>query len=234
MADLFFPRSEQCFLAKDEWRDVSRDRGRRLIHPTDMPDVAIAAVDDYHTVFTHVPEVVRIGYPIIEATKTGQPLDPAHVAAVRPLAAKCHARFVLWNEKYQPIFPPLEEIPTQDRESIYPMVISHPIGWVGAVRVSYWATMLLLQEIMTQCNHPQDFRNVQQQYVRNILRSVESLGSTTLGPYRLGYAIRIAYELASAEAQQWVRMWLDRFAKRYAAVDKATYPEQRGDQLGYS
>lgn len=233
MADLFFPRDERCFLAKDEWRTVARDGRRRLIHPPDMADEFIDAADDYNALFSEVPEVIRFGYPIIEASRQGLPLNPGLVRVVRPIAARCHTQLTMWHDKYQPILPPLDEVPTQDPESIYETVLSHPIGWIGALRASYWATMLLLQEIMTLCNWPQGFDEVQQQYVRNILRSIESMAQNALGPYRLGYAIRIAYELASADAQRWIRMWLDRMAARYAAVDKATYPTQRGDEKGY-
>lgn len=98
--------------------------------------------------------------------------------------------------------------------------------------MAYWASMLILQELLLQCQWPHDFENSQKELVQNILRSVESVGKGPLGPYRLGYSLRIAYELASIDMQLWIRSLLDRFSKTYAATDKATYPDPKNDENG--
>lgn len=234
MSDLFFPTEQGCFLAHKDWRHVMQDRRRRLIHPSDVPDEFIDAADEYIVLLAYVPEVVRMGYPILEAAKKGQDYDPVYVAAVKPLAAKGHTRFKLWYEKYKHVFPTVEQVPSQDPDSLYPIVLKYPVGWAGALQISYWATMLILQVILRLCKDEQTFDVEQQQFTRGILQSVEYLGQGPLGPYRIGYAIRIAYEVASAEAQEWIRKLLDRHSKKYAAVDKATYPETRDDAGGYS
>ncbi|KAL3964697.1 hypothetical protein ACCO45_001701 [Purpureocillium lilacinum] len=51
-----------------------------------------------------------------------------------------------------------------------------------------------------------------------------------MGPYRVGFAVRIAYEVASPEHQRWVLTLLDRFNKTYAATDRATYPEPKPEE----
>lgn len=211
-----------------------KDRGRRLIHPPTISDEAIEAVDEYNVQLTYVPEVVRLGYPAIVAARSGAPPDPVYIGAVRPLAARCHAHMKAWHEKYKHVFPAVEEVPSNDPDARYPTVIKYPVGWAGAMQISYWATMVLLQGMLAVVQHEHSYEEEQQAYVRGILRSVEHLGQGPLGAYRVGYAVRIAYEAASADAQAWIRTQLDRLSKTYAAVDKATYPAQRVDAEGYS
>ncbi|KAG8416508.1 hypothetical protein J3458_007091 [Metarhizium acridum] len=98
----------------------------------------------------------------------------------------------------------------------------------------YWACPLILQEALVQCEWPEEFEQSRGELIRNILRSIETVGAGTMGPYSVGFGIRIAYELASAEVQLWLRRVLDRFTKTYAATDKSTYPAPRTDDGGYS
>lgn len=101
--------------------------------------------------------------------------------------------------------------------------------------MGYWASMLILQETLAQCGAPvADSDAVQRDLVSKILRSVESISRGTMGPYRVGYSLRIAYEFASAEAQVWIGGMLDQFSKSYAATDKKTYPAPRKDLEGYA
>ncbi|KAJ2966330.1 hypothetical protein NQ176_g10203 [Zarea fungicola] len=93
--------------------------------------------------------------------------------------------------------------------------------------------MCLLQEFMQRLGWQQPFETSQQEYLQTILRSVEDISQGPLGPYRIGYSLRIAYELADAEAQEWIRGCLDRFKNTYAATDKNSYPEMRTDNQGY-
>lgn len=234
MSDLFYPRDEACFLSRKEWHHVMKDRGRRLIHPPTISDESIEAVDEYNVQLAYVPEVVRLGYPALLAARSGMPADPVYIAAARPIAVRCHAHMKAWNEKYKHVFPPVEEVPSEDPDSLYATVIKYPVGWAGTMQISYWATMVLLQGMLGVLQHEHSYEKEQQEYVRGILRSVEHLGQGPLGAYRVGYSVRVAYEVASADAQAWIRRQLDRLSKTYAAVDKATYPEQRADAEGYS
>lgn len=234
MADLFFPKDQPCFLSRPEWQTVMRDNRRRLIHPADMADDAIDAVDEYNCRLAHVPEVIRLGYPALQAAQKGEMPDPACVAAARPVAMRCHSLMREWHSTYGHVLTPGDEVLSEDPDSLYVTVLSYPVAWVGALQISYWATMLLLQGMLQALGSDEDFASQQVEFVNGILRSLEHLGQGPLGPYRVGFAVRIAYEVASAEAQAWIRKMLDKFTKTYAAVDKATYPEPRQHHDGFS
>lgn len=234
MADLFFPEDRPSFLSRPEWQAVMRDNRRRLIHPAHMPDDAIDAIDEYNCRLAHVPEVIRLGYPALQAAQKGEIPDPVCVATVRPVATRCYSLLREWHSIYGHVLTPGDEVLSEDPDSLYVTVLSYPVIWIGTLQISYWATMLLVQGMLQAVGSDAGFASQQVEFVNGILRSLEHLSRGPLGPYRVGYAVRVAYEVASADAQAWIRKMLDKFTKTYAAVDKATYPEPRQDRDGYS
>lgn len=234
MSDMFFPTSDHCFLARPEWRAVVRDGGRRLIHPPDMETTTIGITDRFFDNLADVPAVLKWGYKLREANMLGIPVEPEKVATLMGVAAGHHARFGQWYQEFQtlPVMP--AEVPSEDEESLYASVLSFETPWAGSMHMAYWASMLILEETLVQCQWPVGLEESKRELVKNILRSVEHVGKGTMGPYRLGYSLRIAYEFASAEAQHWVRNRLDSYSRRYAATNKADYPSPRIDQRGYA
>ncbi|EGX97159.1 C6 zinc finger domain protein [Cordyceps militaris CM01] len=233
MSDLFFPRTDECFLTRPEWRSVMRDRGRHLLQAPDFNEEAIEAVDEFNNRLAEIPAVVKVGYPVMEAGKRGLPIDHVAAATTCRLAAACHARMSEFWSTYKHLFPQAVEAPSKDPQSPYPVILRYERRWAATLQLSHHATMGLLQEFLQRLGWTQPFATSQQEYTQTILRSVEDISQGPLGPYRIGYAMRIAYELADAEAQEWIRGCLDRFKSTYAATDKQTYPEKRTDNKGY-
>ena len=212
------------------------DRGRHLIHPSDVPDDTISMVDGFFDNLADIPDVLKWGYQLREANKAGFPVEPTRVSALVHRAAENHARFAKW---YDEEFIQLSTLPTEipsanPAASLYATVLDHPHPWTGSMHLAYWASMLILQETLKQCAWPENFDESQHNFVQNILRSVETVGRGTMGPYRVGYSLRIAYEFASADAQEWIRGLLDGYSKSYAAMDKSLYPTPRLDEDGYA
>lgn len=213
-----------------------RDKGRHLIHPPDLSDEIIQVVDNFHGHLVDVPDILKWGYMLREGNKLAIAVDPARVAALAQHTAQTHARFISWYDD-EVVKLPLSpfEIPCPNPEtSLYATVLDWPAPWIGSMHLSYWASMLILQETLTQCGWPVKFEASQHDFVQKILRSVETVGRGTMGPYRVGYALRIVYEFASVEAQEWIQRLLVELSQRYAALDKSLYPETRQDSLGYS
>ncbi|KAM3482385.1 hypothetical protein MY5147_000233 [Beauveria neobassiana] len=215
-----------------KWHSVMRDRGRHLLQGPEFSDQAIEAVDEFNNRLAEIPAVVKVGYPVMEAAKKGFPIDSVAAATTRRLAAACHARMSEFWSTYKHLFPDPVEAPSRDPQSLYPVILRYEARWAATLRMSHHATMCLLQEFLQQLDWTQPFATSQKEYAHIILRSVEDISQGPLGPYRIGYAMRIAYELADAEAQEWIRGCLDRFKSTYAATDKQTYPEMRTDNKG--
>ncbi|KAH8128709.1 hypothetical protein FP744_10008414 [Trichoderma asperellum] len=233
MSSLFFPTSSKCFLARPEWRGTLCGDTRRFLNP-DAPEFSMQVTNSFFLCLAEMPEVMWWGYPVREALMAGRQVSPRRMKQVAELVAEKRERFVEWYEDFKKIAVELKEIPSQDPNSPYQMILEHPIGWLGSMHMGYWASMLILQELLVRCQWPVDYQESQKELVHNILRSIESVGRGTLGPFRLGYSIRIVYEFANAEAQRWIITLLDQFSKRYAATSKDGYPSPRVDEQGYS
>ncbi|UKZ63458.1 uncharacterized protein TrAtP1_004688 [Trichoderma atroviride] len=234
MSSLFFPTSSKCFLACPEWRGALCNNEWGSILSPDAPDFSMQVVNSFFLCLADMPEVMWWGYPVREALMAGRQVSPRRIKQLAELVAEKRERFTEWYEDFKKIGVELKEAPSQDSNSPYQVILEHPVGWLGSMHMGYWASMLILQELLIRCQWPVDYQESQRELVQNILRSIESVGRGTMGPFRLGYSIRIVYEFANAEAQRWIITLLDRFSKRYAATDKENYPSPRVDAQGYS
>ncbi|KAI8677234.1 hypothetical protein LRP88_09737 [Fusarium phalaenopsidis] len=237
MSDMFYPGKDQFFLLRPAWHQVMFDRGRHLIHPAEIPDETIRVADAFFTNLVQVSPVLRWGYLVREANKAGISVEPSQLSSLAHLAAANHASFSQWYDEFAalPIPQPIEAAPIDPASSLYETVLVYEHQSAGAMHMGYWASMLILQETLAQCGMPvPNSEASQRDLVEKILRSVESVGQGTMGPYRVGFSIRIAYEFSSAEEQRWIRSILDQFSRSYAAVDKKSYPAPKADTDGYS
>ncbi|KND95271.1 hypothetical protein TOPH_00676 [Tolypocladium ophioglossoides CBS 100239] len=231
MCDMFFPTEEACFLSRPEWKPIIRDGGRHLIHPPQLPDRTIRIVDDFFERLAELPAVLTPAYVLRESRTMGtaQQPEPEMIAALAQRAMECRRLFHAWFEEFKTLSVTPEEVPSKDPTSPFPVVLQHRVAWAGSMHMGYWASILILQEALVQCQWPGNFVESRGELVLNILRSLESVGAGTMGPYRVGFSVRIAYEFASVEHQRWILGLLDRFKKTYAATDGATYPKPRRD-----
>lgn len=153
------------------------------------------------------------------------PVDAAHVTLLSQHAEKLRLDFASWFESFEALNFRPTEAPSRDPGSIFETVLSYSNVWAGATYMGYWASMLILQETLNQCQCPVDYTMSNMEFARNIFRSVESVSVDILGPYRVGYPIRIAYEFADVRTQIWVTSLLATFEKHYAATSSTTYPK---------
>ncbi|KAH7162408.1 C6 zinc finger domain protein [Dactylonectria estremocensis] len=233
MSDMFFPREDNCFLSRQEWKPTMRDDGRRLVHPPDTPREHIIVIDGFFERLADVPAVLKWGYLVREARNAGISVDPSQLVILSHLAAANHASFSKWYDEEFTSLPqvqPTEALPANPETSLYPTVLEYVNQWAGSMHLGVWASMLILQETLVQCGTPLPGSDAaKQDLVSKILRSVESVSRGTMGPYRVGYSLRVVYEFASAEAQVWIGTLLDTFTKSYASIDRKTYPPVRED-----
>ncbi|KAL4726146.1 hypothetical protein ACLX1H_006823 [Fusarium chlamydosporum] len=230
--DFFYPDEEELFLSRPEWNEVMFDGGRRLIYAADTPIAHIRVGDNFLANLTQLSPVLRWGYLVREANRAGISVEPSKVSALAHMALANHARFTQWYDDFNALeFPrPVETLPTDPSTSLFETVLEHQSGAAGSLLMGYWASMLILEETLIECGTPRANADVSSRYlVEQILRSIESVGQGAMGPYRVGFAVRIVYEFATGREQRWIIHLLDKFAKGYAAVDKRTYPKPRDD-----
>jgi hypothetical protein len=214
---------EDCFLAKKSWQKILSDQD--LMDQNGVVSKQTGHVGDlYFANLARLPSIVKKGYILREARRHGMPVDEANIRLLICETVKLHQDMLAWFVKFQGFAPTPIEIPSQDPASLFDTVLSHANVWLGGMYMSYWATLLILQECLNQCRYAVDYSEHNKELALNILRSIESVAVGMMGPFRVGYAIRIAYEFVDLRSQLWLATLLQGFEKTYAATSATDYP----------
>lgn len=244
MNDLF--SGKDCFLAHPQWRPVMRHHSCSPSHSTTTTMAStiyqdqVDLVDDYMQLLVRIPAAVKYLYmlrAVSQQDAVAKAMDAAEVARIRQSMLHIRDAFETWYQRILPFNPPPIEMSTQDPASIYPTVLRYESPWKGALHMGYWASLCIVYATLMECHQafPSDDGHsdddgydtgaaVFELLSDRILRSVETVGNGMMGPYRCGYSVRIAYEVVDEHTQAWIRMWIARFEKRYAATAVESYP----------
>ena len=82
----------------------------------------------------------------------------------------------------------------------------------------------MLHELLKACRYPQDFSNETAEFVSKICKAIEYNGSGNFGPYRMGFSVRIAMEVADPATKKWLINWLAHSSKTCAVTSPGNYP----------
>ncbi|KAK8139136.1 hypothetical protein PG984_002516 [Apiospora sp. TS-2023a] len=217
-------------------------------------DQEVDLVDDYMQLLARIPSAVKHLY-MLRAANQGEGGGAAkakaalgmeaEVARIRQSMVDIRDALGAWYQRILPFNPAPAEVSTQDPASIYASVLRYESPWKGALHMGYWASLCIVYATLMECRQASspsppnsdddDDENCYgsgaasafETLADRILRSVETVGEGMMGPYRCGYSIRIAYEVVDERTQAWIRMWVARFEKRYAATAVESYPSPR-------
>lgn len=232
---------QDCFLAKRAWqKSLSHTFDAHIVLNQDsllvdqiIPREAVFLMEDYFENLAKLPRILRYGYELREAKRHGMPIDEAKVVLLLKHTNATRAGVLHWYQEFEKWADSPVEAPSQDCTSIYPTVLSYTNPWLGSLYMGYWATMLILQEILNHCQSKVDYTDNNRQCANNIYRSLENVGAGVMGPFRVGYALRIAYDFADLDTQYWIRGLLSHFEKTYAATSPDTYPAPGRNENGF-
>lgn len=203
---------QDCFLASRRWQTL-------------LLNLAVEDKDDtremkYEKVLNlwiahlaRVPSILRHGYKLRDDNMHGMPPDVQQVMIFAQQTEKLRADADAWYKRWIAVVPEPVEIPSRESGSPYPLVLSYRNPWFGSIFVGYWATMLILQECLNQCRWPIDYADANRRCANNIYRSLETVAQGIMGPYRVGYAMRIAYGFGDVATQTWIISLLHRYEK---------------------
>ncbi|KAG8156647.1 hypothetical protein KVR01_013438 [Diaporthe batatas] len=237
---------QDCFLTQPRWQDLSSrlsgpgagDEGERDGRGAQEKALGIGRVptppwvrhqDGYFTLLARVPEVLSWGYGIREERRHGITPDPSRVRSLKQQASMLRSEYCDWHRRalYGGAVTRPVEVPSTGPSSPFDTILEFSNPWVGSVEISYWATMLILQEALNQCyedGQRHQFDKDNQVLATDILRATESVGRGIMGPYRISYALRIAYDFVDLPLKMWVLSAAARYSQQYAAVSTETYP----------
>ncbi|KAK0722870.1 hypothetical protein B0T26DRAFT_674516 [Lasiosphaeria miniovina] len=218
---------EDCFLAKKKWQNViaAMQPAQDTSAMSATAVIAATHVDAYFNHLAKVPGLLHHGMALREATARGLPIDTSRIVLLVKSTAQLHSELGAWLDGFMKFTPSPVERPSRDPDSIFDSALHYESPWYGAVYMSYWATMLILQEILNLCHYPVSYAASNRQLADNIFRSIETVHPGYMGPYRVGYPVRIAYEFADVSTQVWLAAVLAKTEKHYAATSPTGYPE---------
>lgn len=235
---------EACWLAQPKWQNLSSrlsdsamDEGegaqgaQGALETTCSPPAPpwIEFQDGYYVLLAKIPLILSRGYSMREERRHGITPGPGQVKLLAEQAGRLRSEFCVWHEGAvsgggvtQPV-----EVPSTDPTSPFATVLVFSNPWIGSVEVTSWATMLILQEALNQCYEAEDrpYDEDNKKLARNILRATEYVGRGIMGPYRISYALRIAYDFVDPPLRMWILSVAGRYSTQYAAVSTETYPK---------
>lgn len=221
-----------CFLAQKKWEkelellseELERDPISNARFRSNMPKGSFRLVGRYLHYLAKIPSILRHGWALREAVTHDMPIDLASVYLLTRRTEKLHADYLAWYERILEDIDLPEEVPTQDPTSPFETVLAYPSPWTGALHIGWWASMLIIQNVLNGCHQNNEYTEKNHEYANNIFRSLENVSAGVMGPYRVGYALRISYEFADVPTQYWIHSLLARFQPLYAATSGDVFP----------
>ncbi|KKA28184.1 hypothetical protein TD95_003729, partial [Thielaviopsis punctulata] len=152
-------------------------------------------------------------------------------ARVSRKANALHQSLVEWQATYGSLAAAPETVLSQAPESAFvASVFCFVDGWTSSFHLDLWAALMVVYETLrqggTQGTAGGDWVEMNCGLATNVVRSIETVGANArpLGPLRLVFALRVAYEFVDVNAQQWIGMWLDQFSGRMGAMGSGGFP----------
>ena len=219
-----FFSGQDCFLAEPRWQQVF---DRIAAHDGLDPVAGEKRLLGHHyfSILAKIPSIMRLIFPLHEARVHGLP-SPVDACSVAPQAIaieNIYQDLVAWNVKLQRMVAEPTEVPSQRVGSPWRTILAFDNVWFGSLYMGYWTTKLILQEALYLLKGRNDFKEDTELLTNRVLRSVESVGEGVMGPYRIGYGLRVAYDFSDTATRAWIKSQLKDYAKIYAGLDEDSF-----------
>jgi len=207
---------KHCFLDREEWRNLALQ----------LPGDKISAqfyekTEEFSKCLAVCPGLVKEAYALRSPDSIP---EAAQVLSLLHRTIEVYDRLQQWFEGFIKFAPSPEEVMSSSRDSLYPVVYHYHNASIATVFCSYNATAIIFRKILMEFKYA-DYADEISQSVDNICKSVEYLSETgIMGPYRLGFSMRIAYEVSTITTKLWIRTWLVRLQKFYGSISLENYP----------
>lgn len=200
---------QDCFLTREEWREVLRLRDKGPVGD---------AIETFWLYFSQCPAIVRQAHRLRAKRLNNEPIDRTEIIDVSQQAETLHIRFLHWYRTIIGFLPLPEETPSQGPNALCPTTYKFPSVWIGSLFMGCWTSLLILQAILGECNFREEFAESNQELLEKVLKSVDYTAQGMMGPYRVGYALRIAVEFADPPTRKRIIDFLGRISSSFAAI----------------
>jgi hypothetical protein len=208
---------EGCFLASDDWHEKMRQQ-----FTTDLPTDLHHSIESFFAYFTYAPSLVHKLYALRHLDGTSSEALNI-ISEVLSKALEMQTALGIWYEEYSQIAPPPVESLSSTCDDLYPIVLEYTDVNQATIYCGYYSYMVIIHEILKTCGYPGDHAMMVVYFRDQICKSVEYNSVGVMGPYRMGFPLRVAFEIADPITRSWILSRLERFSKNYAAAQPKNY-----------
>lgn len=210
---------EQCFLASEQWHQMMQKQQSPQI-PPDLHN----SIEEFFAHFTYAPSLVHKFYDLkgadLSSVKTQQTISSALAQALH-----IQSKLAVWYEQFTRIAPLPTEILSQTDDLVYPVILRYSDIVHSTIYCGYFSYMAIIHQVLKTLGYPGQHEAMVVYFRDQICKSVEYSGVGVLGPYRLGFPLRVAYEVGDPITRSWILARLDQFSKVYAALSPDYYKD---------
>lgn len=208
---------EECFLASNEWHDKMRQQ-----YTSDLPSEVHNSIELFFAYFTYAPSLVHKLYGLRNVDTTGAEALQT-ISEVRSKALEMQINLVIWYEQFSQIVPPPTETISSTGDELYPITLTYTDVSYATIYCGYYSYMVIIHEILKTCGYPGEHEAMVVYFRDQICKSVEYNSVGVMGPYRMGFPLRVAFEIADPVTRSWILNRLEQFSNIYAAAQPENY-----------
>ncbi|KAL2810236.1 hypothetical protein BJX63DRAFT_434404 [Aspergillus granulosus] len=207
----------ECIFASDEWRNVMKQH----CNPGLSFDFD-SLVEEFFTYFALSPSLVHKLYSLKEADFTN-PTTLVRLSEMLKETFEVQEKLVLWYHRFCQATPAPYEVLSSTSDTVYPTVLWYSNVNSATIYCSYYSYMVLIHEILKTCGYPGEHGAMVSHFCDQICKSVEYTAQGLLGPYRMGFALRVVWEVADTVTKEWIRGCLRTFSEFYSVMREENY-----------
>lgn len=208
---------EECFLVSEEWHHMMQQQ-----YTPDMPIDLHNSIEQFFAFFTYAPSLVHKFYSLKEVDLSTSEAQQT-ISATLAQALDMQSKLAIWYEQYSQIAPPPVEIPSSTEDELFPAILVYEEMIHATIYCGYFSYMAIIHEVLKTFGYPGPHGSMVVYFCDQICKSVEYSGVGVLGPFRLGFPLRVAYEVSGPLTRSWILTRLEAFSKIYAAVRPEIY-----------
>lgn len=202
---------EDCFLASEEWHSMMRQQ-----YTSDMPRDLHYIIEEFFAFFTYTPSLVHKLYHL-KGMDVSTPQALQVISEALEQALRLKARTDAWYEQYIKIAPPPTETRSWRNDDLFPVILIYSDLIYATIYCGYYSCMVIVHEALRTFSYPGPHEAMVIYFRDQICKSIEYCSAGVLGPYRMGFSMRVAIEVADPVTRKWLLARLAEFSKIYAA-----------------
>ncbi|KAJ5641670.1 hypothetical protein N7490_005670 [Penicillium lividum] len=208
---------EDCFLASEEWHRMMQQQ-----HLATLPLDYHNCIEKFFAYFTHSPRIVHNLYRLREKDYTN-PVVMMEISQALAQVLDMQDKMASWYSEWSQVSsPPVESLSTTG-DDLFPIILTYADLIDASVYCGYYAYMIIIHEALKTFGYPGPQETMVSYFRDQICRSIEYTAFGALGPYRIGFPVRVAIETADDVTRSWLLARLKEFSKTYAAAKPENY-----------